>query len=367
MKIALLARSNLFSLPGGDTEQVHQIQQHINAKGHAAEIILAPSPAQLAFFDVIHFFNLGRPESLLPLLPHIQNKPLVVSTIFVDYTLTERHHPALLRRFLFKTLGVNAIEYLKTLARVLKGQIKTSGNYFLMGHHQSIKKILKRANLLVTSSDAEMARIQRNFDHKVPTLTLPLGLQPTFKNTPPFVGVRNQAVLCVGRIEPLKNQLRLIEVCTENQWPLTIVGAVSPQQKKYFAACKKAAGAMVQFLPHADVRTLQTLYQTHAVHAGASFFETFHLATLEALALGCRPVMGAATDAAEVFRSHAILVDPTSKASIASGIQKAFDWPVTPTEQESISLQFDWQAHADGLVKSYQNLLFDAAPKTITK
>lgn len=367
MKIALLARSNLFSLPGGDTEQVQQIQQHLIAAGHDAQILLTPKIQDLPLFDVFHFFNLGRPETLLLLLPHIKKKPLVISTIFVDYSEAERFHPSLLRRVLFNLFGPQGLEYLKTLGRVLNGTVKINGRYFLMGQNSAIKKVLGAAQLLVTSSDAEAARIQKTFKCFIPMLTLPLGLHPDFKGAPILEEKRPKAVLCVGRIEPLKNQLRLVEICTENQWPLTIVGPVSPQQKNYFAACKKAAGPLVQFLPHSDAAALKVLYQTHAVHAGASFFETFHLATLEALALGCRPVMSAATDAAQVFQEYAILVNPASKASIATGIKKAFDWPVTPAEQQKTRQLFDWETHVNKLVEAYQSLLFDATQKNITK
>lgn len=353
MKIALLARSNLFTQPGGDTIQIQQTQLHLQNTGHQATIYTHPMQILAQKPDLLHFFNLGRPEELLGFLPRFSHLPLVVSAIYVDYSATERFARQWWRRQVFAILGNHRTEYLKTLARAVQQQVRPSAAYFVMGRRSGIQKILNQTQVLVTSTQKEAHRILQEFQFHRTVAHLPLGIASVFFTPPEPSKPRKKAVLCVGRLEPLKNQLRLIEVCVANGWALTLVGGYSPQQAGYVLACKKAGGSAVTFLPHCNQEQLAKLYHTHAVHAGPSFFETFHLASLEALACGCRPVLGAPADAEEIFAATGIFVNPASNQSIEQGIAQAFEQPVTAQEQASILENYQWPVHVAGLVECY--------------
>ena len=101
MKILLLARASLHTQPGGDTVQVTETAHALKELGLDVTIALKGDDFPLARFDIIHFFNLGRPADILPYLPNIF-VPIVVSTIYVEYGNGRFKH--------FK-------EYAKTIAR----------------------------------------------------------------------------------------------------------------------------------------------------------------------------------------------------------------------------------------------------------
>ena len=46
-------------------------------------------------------------------------------------------------------------------------------------------------------------------------------------------------IICVGRIEPRKNQLSLVKALDKSNYKLILVGAVSDNQKSYFNEIKE--------------------------------------------------------------------------------------------------------------------------------
>src|ERR1700741_502747 len=91
MKIAFITRSTLHSVPGGDTEQVLQTAKFLKELGVEVELFLTTEKINYSQYDLIHVFNITRPADILY---HISktNKPVVVSTILVDYTEFDMQH-----------------------------------------------------------------------------------------------------------------------------------------------------------------------------------------------------------------------------------------------------------------------------------
>jgi glycosyltransferase involved in cell wall biosynthesis len=131
-------------------------------------------------------------------------------------------------------------------------------------------------------------------------------------------------VLCVGNIEPRKNQLRLAQAMQgiENA---TLVLAGGARDRDYLAAVRSAGGSRLRHvgsLEHAG-DLIRSAYAACTVFALPSLFETPGLAALEAAAQGAPVVVTGEGSTREYFGTAARYVDPKSTASIASAISDA--------------------------------------------
>src|SRR5690606_16474147 len=149
----------------------------------------------------------GRPADILPYFKY--NKPIVISSIYVDYSEVESLHKGLSSN-LRKVFGYFQIEYLKTIARWLKGKEQFPGMaYLLLGQKKSIQKILNHSQYLITTSVQEKEHIQADFKLNIPFAKISLGSEhiPYYKPTK-----KREGMVCAARIELLKNQLSLITI-----------------------------------------------------------------------------------------------------------------------------------------------------------
>ena len=107
-------------------------------------------------------------------------------------------------------------------------------------------------------------------------------------------------VLSVGRIEPRKNTLGLIQAAGRLELPLVIVGEAPPGFERYEVECRRAADDRAIWLGRLehDDPLLASAYAAARVFALPSWFETPGLAALEAALAGCSVV------------DHALRVDP---------------------------------------------------------
>jgi glycosyltransferase involved in cell wall biosynthesis len=355
MKIALLARQDLFTLRGGDTVQIEMTAKYLNNIGINATIYTNQYQIPLSEIDILHFFNIGRPEGIMGILKQIK-VPLVISSIYVDYSGFEKVNSSILRKTISAIAGKHGFEYLKVLARWLKGSgPSVSMEYLKTGHFQSIQKVLDKSSAVISSTKSELKRLENEFKLSGIQVAISLGVSTIF-TTPSPVLERTKAVLSVGRIEGLKNQLRLIKVCNKNKWPLTIVGTASANHHKYWEACKSEASEWITFKGAQSAEQLKELYESHAVHAMPSYFETFNLTSLEALVCGCRPVLGNNTDAGEVYGDAVFYADPHSEKSISLAIEKAMKSPVSESERMYFTQNHDWKIIGSQIAAIYQQV-----------
>jgi glycosyltransferase involved in cell wall biosynthesis len=164
-------------------------------------------------------------------------------------------------------------------------------------------------------------------------------------------------VLCVGNVEPRKNQLELARACRKVGRALALVGDV--REPAYLEACRREGGPAVHHLgalPHGS-ELLRSAYQACAVHVLASWFETPGLATLEAGVLGARLVSTLHGSAPEYLGDAAEYVG-TDAGSIAAGIERALARPA-PGEalRRHILSRFTWAHTARAVREGYASLL----------
>ncbi|HVS98525.1 MAG TPA: glycosyltransferase family 4 protein, partial [Puia sp.] len=292
MNVLFIARSTLYSNKGGDTIQILQTAQSLRVLGINVTIASAADEIDYGGYDLLHFFNITRPADILG---HIakSDKPFVVSPIFVDYSEFDRRHRKGVSGFILRFLGTNGIEYVKTLARyLLKGEKIASLSYILYGQGSSIRKVLRRSKMLLPNSHSEYRRLVRKYGLERPYAVIPNAVGDLFVEAANHVTEKDTTlVICVARIEGLKNQLSLIRAMNNTRYTLLIIGQPAANQAGYYKLCRETAASNIRFIGHLPQEDLIGHYQKAKVHILPSWFETTGLSSLEAAALGCNIVV----------------------------------------------------------------------------
>lgn len=356
LRIAIIARATLHTVPGGDTVQAVQTARHLAGLGVAADIKLSNEAIDYNQYDLLHFFNIIRPADILQ---HSQKagKPYVVSTILVDYSEYDKQYRKGLGR-LFGYFSPNSIEYIKTVARWLLGKdALASPSYLWRGQRKSILRILDNAQLILPNSRSEYWRMLKAYPSDVKYQVVPNGIDPKLFQYDVGVERHKNLVICVARIEGIKNQLNLIRALNNTRFKLLLIGNYSPNQQAYYQECRNIAAANIEFIDHVPQADLVTYYQRAGVHVLPSWFETTGLSSLEAAAMGCNIVITDKGDAREYFEKDAFYCDPGNPESILAAIERASMTQRKPALRERILQKYTWAQAAKSTFAAYQQVV----------
>ena len=166
-------------------------------------------------------------------------------------------------------------------------------------------------------------------------------------------------VLFVGTVEPRKNLRRLVEAMARldrSDVELVLVGAEGwNEDLGALLAALPGRARSLGFVAPAD---LGPLYAGAAVVAYPSLREGFGLPPLEAMAQGAAVVTSAGTATEEVVGDAGVLVDPTSVASIAEGIDRVLGDPALAARLGAAARDraatFTWERTAELTVAAYR-------------
>lgn len=357
MKVALIGRSTLYSSLGGDSIQMIETAKHMQQLGIEAEIVLANQSVDFNQFDLLHFFNVIRPEDILAFTSK-SKLPYVISPIYVDYSHFEEQQHGI-RGLIAKYAGKHIVEQLKNLARFLKGQEKVkSKQYWLLGQKKSMEKVVKASAMLLPNSQSELNRLKQDLHFNTPYSIVTNGIDPAkWKPGLNEINTKRNGVLCVARIEGLKNQHMVIEACRQLDIPLTLIGNVAPNHAAYLNKCKSANYDKLTLLPSMPQQELLRYYQSAKVHVLASWFETTGLASLEAGLMGCNLVISELGDAPDYFKDMVEYCHPASVESISNAIKAAYKRENSAELVHYISNNHTWQIAAEQTVAAYKNIL----------
>jgi len=305
---------------------------------------------------LLHFFNLTRPADILY---HSKKagKPFVVSTILCNYSEYDKHHRKGMG-ILFGFLPSNSIEYLKTIARWVLGKDHlASKEYLWKGQRRSITEVLQRASMVLPNSESEYRRIVQSYPCNLNHTVIPNGVDQ-------HLFIRNEAVikdpdlvLCVARIEGIKNQINLIRALNNTRFNLLLIGSYAPNQKSYYDECRSIAASNIIFINHIPQHALLAYYQKAKVHILPSWFETTGLSSIEGAIMGCNIVITDKGDAKEYFGSHAFYCDPGKPESILEAVEKASESDYCENLHDMILERYTWQQAATETLKAYNQTI----------
>lgn len=357
MKVALIARSTLFTVHGGSTVQVLKTAKYLRELGVDANIHLTSDKINYDSYDLFHFFDLTRPANIVYHLKKIK-RPFALTPILIDYSEYDRLHRNGISGFVFGYLSPNTNEYVKSISRwVLRKDTLPYKRYLLRGQTKSIQDVLQKAAILLPNSKGEYEQLKKSYGACKPYAVIPNGIDEEIFTSGNADKKDENLVLCAARIEGIKNQSNLIKALNKTKFKLLIIGEPSQNQGNYYAYCKKIASANVEFLPKLPQEKLVTYYQKAKVHVLPSWFETCGLSSLEAAAMGCNIVVSDKGYVRDYFGEQAFYCDPENVESIYQMVARASECSAGKALETKIRSSYTWKQTALKTLEAYQTIL----------
>lgn len=355
-------RPDAFSNRGGDTVQMHYTQLHLQKLGLKVEVSLEAEP-DLAGYDLVHIFNI---QTSLHGIRQCRNAArqglaIALSTIFWDLEPTRTD---IYRLF----YGPSAM-----VGRLARAAPTLVGAAWRLRYGLEDRRwratalpMLQLADILLPNSHAEIEALVHHFS--APWIRCKSSVVPNAVNTsesplltaslPEIFGeIPAPYVLQVGRVQPVKNQLRLIQaLASDPNIPLVLVG--KPVHQNYAAACRKAAARrgntwFIDELPH---DSLSVIYQHAKVHVLPSLGETTGLVTLEAAHFGVNCVVSHHGPVSEYFGKLAWCCDPLELSSIRNAVLSAWQAPPQTALGCRVREELTWEKAAEKTLAAYRSL-----------
>ncbi len=359
MRVLWLVRRNLRQHPGGDTVQIENTAAALRAGGVHVEL-RSECPASLPDHDLVHLFHLDRLWENREHLERVQaaNRPAVLSPIWWPSDEFDRGGRAGLQGWLARWVGSGAYQSLRLTQRYLlhcreRRRIPLPGRLCLR-FRTAARELLRGVAVILPNSRAEQAEIERRFELARPTVIVPNAADTALFGPPAASAAARTGVLCVGRIEPRKNQLALITALRGTATPLTLVGSAGRFNRRYAARCRAAADEHVRFLPPCPASELPRLYHAAAVHACVSWYETPGLASLEAALCGCALVVTPGGCTREYFGDEATYCRPDDPGSIRAAVAQALARGPSAPLAARVAQECTWAAAATRTRAAYE-------------
>lgn len=225
------------------------------------------------------------------------------------------------------------------------------------------KSMMQISDLLMPNSEAEARQLTRFFlipPKKI--VVIPNGVDALYEKADPKPFVERYGLkdfyLCVGRIEPRKNQLTLIRAHRGLERPLVMIGEAVSRYAGYESQCRREAAANVHFLgplPH-DSELLRSAYTACDTFVLPSWFETPGLAALEAGLAGVKLVITDGGPTREYFGGEALYVVPHRISNIRNALIFAAGQSRNGRLGEHVRKNFLWEKVAEKVAESYAKL-----------
>ena len=365
-RILMQNRIDALDKPGGDTEQMMQTKKYLEQMGVSVDISLDYHP-DLSKYDIVHLFNTTRIHETYVQFLNAKSwgKPVVLSPIYHDYSEFNLYHAGKLRGFFYRNFSQNVAEFSKELIRGLlkyPRQLRIISYLLWPGYYEAQREVVKGVDCLLPQSHMDIEKEVANFGLDKQQLFYRKVVNGVnfekFDNTAeadvyPHLK-KDSFVLCVARIEPVKNQLKLVNSLKNTGIKLVLVGSINRYHKSY---AKKVMKALKEidgvYLGYVALSELINLYRKAKVHVLASYFETCGISNLEAAYAGCNIVSTNRGYAKEYFLDFAWYCDPTDEKSIRNAVLKAYESDKHDNLPSFIRENYTWEKAAKQTLEAY--------------
>ena len=226
------------------------------------------------------------------------------------------------------------------------------------------KKMMQTANIVLAGSKMEARQIHRYFllpESKIKTVAY--GVDEYFAEAKSEAFIQKHGfkdfVLCVGRIEPRKNQLNLIRAMNQIDRDLILIGDPVHHHMAYYERCRKEAGSNVRFLGafERDSELLRSAFAACDIFALPSWFETPGLSALEAGLAGAKIVITTEGSTKEYFQDMVHYAKPENISDIKQKIEDAINSKKTDRLKNHIRAKYLWCHTAVQTLNIYKTVL----------
>ncbi len=258
-KIALVARRDLLQVPGGDTLQMMETAARSSCAGTNAISFSRGSTRKASRYDLVHAFNMTRVHDTLTRCREFARAgiPIVVSPIHHalewvnDYGVRGRIGIA---GGVGRHLSQDRREALKAAWHAVREPSRFPDvlSMLALGYSRSQLEVLARARCVVCNSAAELRMLRHELGFAGVGFVSHLGLSSAFmkglgtgSHEPPSEWESDLPyILSVGRVEPRKAQLDVIEAAGRLGYSVVLIRARSQISPGYYRRVREAARAL---------------------------------------------------------------------------------------------------------------------------
>ena len=337
------APSTAFQSPGGGENQLVQTGRYLEARGVTVRPF-SPWNDRLERASLLHLFGMSREGLGLAKMARAKGIPVVLSPIcWIEP----------------RAMAALAPDRLGKFANQAKWRLKA-----LLPRSPSWRRdLLRAADIILPNSQAEGDQLVRWFGADPGKIQpVPNGVEDRFAHADLSL-FRNQYgpgefVLYVGRIEPRKNVLGLVEGVRPTGLPLVLIGDALPGCEGYAARCRRAGAGFLRWLPRVDHDDpmLESAYAAARVLALPSWFETPGLVALEAALAGTAIVITPHGCTREYFGDRVEYARPNARVEIGQAIAQAWQNGPDPTLAEHIQTHYLWSEVARRTAEAYEQV-----------
>ncbi len=232
-----------------------------------------------------------------------------------------------------------------------------------------MREAAARADAIVTPSESTrrdvIAHLGIGPDREASVVAIPEGVNPIYQ--PVDQARRGQrTILYVGRFDPYKNVVRLIDAYARllRDIPSVRLRIIGPEDPRYPEACERARALgverQIEWQGYIEPKALLEAYQTASLLVLASRYEGFGLPVLEAMACGTPVVCSNVSSLPEVVGDAALTVDPDDTQALCDAMARIITQPTLAEELRikgmSRASQFTWEATARETLAIYRKL-----------
>ena len=230
------------------------------------------------------------------------------------------------------------------------------------------RRNLHAAHAVIAINDAERRDLVEIFGVDPQRIhVIPNGVEERFFSATPDLFVErygiSDMVLCVGTVEPRKNQLALIEATAELGVPLVLVGpsfanriGAAYGERVEQAVARHTHVTWIPGIDHDDPM-LASAFAAAAVHVLPSTAEAQGIVSLEAAAAGARVVVSDLPSLRSLFGNDVLYADPQSVSAIAKATSTALSMPKPDRATRRPSWLLTWDDVARRTLDIYTSVL----------
>lgn len=228
------------------------------------------------------------------------------------------------------------------------------------------RKLIQISDILLPNSQEESRYLDEIMGAKnKKKMVIPNATDLRYKNSSPEDAIQKfgvkDYVLCVGKIEPRKNQLQLVKALEGTNIPVIILGSYIPNEKWYYNKVlniieRNSNMQHIEFLPY-DSSMLASLYAGAKVHVLLGRNETPGIVNLEAGIAGANLVVGDCIPVREYLQDYALYADYNSLKDIREKVVMAYKADRNPKISEFIEKNYTWKVVAKKTFEAYKYVM----------
>jgi glycosyltransferase involved in cell wall biosynthesis len=344
IRAAFFAYPTAFQSPGGGEVQLLKTKEFLEKAGVEVKLF-DPWTDKLATFDLLHIF--GSVKDGLDMIRTA--KAIGVKTVLSTICWYSWQSAS----GIYASLPDRSLSIARHIAKAFYPYMPSLR-----------KSMMEYSDLLYPNSESEARQLERYFCMpRKKIFVVPNGTDERFVHASPaeFIdryGLEN-FILCVGRIEPRKNQLNMIRAMKGTKIPMVFIGDYVHCYRDYYIECRKEADSNVYFLNSMghESSLLASAYAACNTFLLASWLETPGLAALEAGLAGAKVVITDQGATQEYFSDYATYVRPNDLRGIRSKTIQVFESAKNVRLSEHIHSHFMWEHAAQRTLSGYQTLV----------